>query len=54
MQWARESHGVTSFVTSVHIDNVPSRSLVTSLGFVRVDTQIDEEDGPEDIFVLDV
>jgi len=51
MDWARRTHGVTGFVLSVAPDNVPSRSLTRSLGFVRVGTVIDEIDGPEDVFV---
>ncbi len=52
MAWARETYGVTSFVASVSPANAPSLGLVHKLGFHKIGSQIDEEDGPEDIFAL--
>jgi RimJ/RimL family protein N-acetyltransferase len=52
MRWAHYAHGVTKFVVSVGIDNQASRNLVTSLGFKRIASRLDEEDGPEDVFLL--
>jgi ribosomal-protein-alanine N-acetyltransferase len=54
MQWAREVHDVTSFVVTISPSNGPSVALASSLGFVRVGAHVDEVDGPEDVFVLDV
>lgn len=51
MEWARENHGVVSFVLSIRPDNLPSRRLAEGLGFVVKGHQVDEEDGPEDIYV---
>lgn len=53
MQWARASHGITSFVLTISPDNHASRSLAADLGFARVGSHMDEIDGPEDVFVLD-
>ncbi len=50
MQWAREEHGVTRFVVSVSPDNLPSLALAAKLGFQKIGSQLDEFDGPEDIF----
>lgn len=52
MRWAREVHGVTSFVVSVAPGNLASQTLVAALGFVRVGAHVDEVDGIEDVLVL--
>ena len=52
MQWAAASHGITAFVVSVSPGNTPSLNLISKLGFRRIGSHIDEEDGPEDIFEL--
>jgi [ribosomal protein S5]-alanine N-acetyltransferase len=54
MQWARDVHGVTSFVVTISPSNEASRALAKGLGFVRVGAHVDEVDGPEDVFVLNV
>ncbi|MGN6105203.1 MAG: GNAT family N-acetyltransferase [Kofleriaceae bacterium] len=51
--WARASHGVERFVASVSPDNAASLAIVRRLGFAKVGTQIDEIDGPEDVYRLD-
>jgi RimJ/RimL family protein N-acetyltransferase len=52
MQWAHGHHDVTEFVVSVSPANVASLRLAKSLGFERVGSHIDEEDGLEEIFSL--
>jgi RimJ/RimL family protein N-acetyltransferase len=52
MRWAHDHHKVTEFIVSISPDNIPSRRLAQSLGFERVGSHIDEEDGLEDIFRL--
>ena len=54
MQWARDHHGVTSFVVTISPSNEPSQRLASNLGFVRVGAHVDEVDGPEDVLVLKV
>ena len=51
LAWAERVHQVPHFVASVSPTNIPSRNLILSLGFELVGSQIDEIDGPEDIFV---
>lgn len=50
MQWAYEEHQVTRFVVSIRPDNIPSRRLAGQLGFTRIGSHVDEEDGLEDIY----
>jgi ribosomal-protein-alanine N-acetyltransferase len=50
MQWANRSHRVTRFVVSISPANVASLALAKGLGFSRIGSHVDEEDGPEDIF----
>lgn len=52
MHWAHSTHGVTTFVVSVSPANSASLALVARLGFRRIGSQVDEIDGPEDIFSL--
>jgi len=54
MQWARDAHGVTSFVVTIGPHNQASLALAAGLGFVRAGAHVDAVDGPEDVFVLDV
>lgn len=49
MNWAHQSHNVTSFVLSIRPDNAPSQALAAQLGFVRIGSHFDEVDGPEDV-----
>ena len=50
MHWAWQTHGVRHFVVSISPDNVPSLGLAAKLGFRKIGWQLDEIDGPEDIF----
>jgi RimJ/RimL family protein N-acetyltransferase len=50
MEWAHRSHGVTRFVLSISPSNIVSLELAEGLGFDRIGSHVDEEDGPEDIF----
>lgn len=51
MDWAHREHGVTRFIVSISPTNVPSLGMARKLGFHdHLGQQIDEEDGPEDIF----
>ena len=52
MKWTYDEHQVSEFVVSIAPDNVPSRRLAESLGFIQVGSHTDEVDGPEDIFSL--
>jgi ribosomal-protein-alanine N-acetyltransferase len=52
MDWARREHGISRFVVSISPENAPSLALAKGLGFQRIGSQVDEEDGPEDIFEL--
>lgn len=51
IRWAK-ARGADGFVFSVSPGNVPSLALVTRLGAVKVGAHIDEEDGPEDEYLL--
>jgi ribosomal-protein-alanine N-acetyltransferase len=50
LRWAQHDLAVRRFRASVSPDNLPSRRLVTGLGFTEVGTQWDEEDGEETVF----
>lgn len=54
MQWAQDLHGVTAFVVTISPSNVASHALAADLGFVRAGSHLDEIDGVEDVFVLNV
>jgi RimJ/RimL family protein N-acetyltransferase len=54
MDWAYRTHGVARFVVSISPTNVASLELARGLGFERVGSHVDEEDGPEDIFRRDI
>jgi RimJ/RimL family protein N-acetyltransferase len=49
MGWAKDSHGIRTFVLSIRPDNVPSQGLAAQLGFVRIGSHVDEVDGLEDV-----
>jgi len=51
MRWARE-RGADGFVFSISPGNAASLALVARLGAVKVGSHIDEEDGPEDVYLL--
>ena len=52
MRWARETHGIDTFIASVSPDNGASLALVRKLGFVEIGSHWDEEDGEELEFEL--
>jgi hypothetical protein len=52
MEWARE-RGAHNFIFSIALGNAASRGLALKLGARKIGVQIDEEDGPEDVFLLD-
>jgi ribosomal-protein-alanine N-acetyltransferase len=45
-------NGAEQAVLSISPDNLPSLRLAGRFGFVKIGTQIDEIDGPEDVFLL--
>ena len=52
MDWAQREHGVVQFIASIGPTNAPSLALAQELGFTKIGEQIDDEDGPEDVFSL--
>lgn len=52
MDWARQ-RGAEHFIFSIAPGNAPSQGLARKLGARKIGVQIDEEDGPEDVFLLD-
>ncbi len=52
--WAAQQPGVRIFRYTVDPNNVASVGLVQRFGFERVGQQIDDEDGPEDIYEMSV
>ena len=54
LDWAHSEHGVTRFVLSIRPDNLPSLRIAERLGFHKVGSQVDEDDGPEDIYVREM
>jgi [ribosomal protein S5]-alanine N-acetyltransferase len=52
MDWAR-AKGAENFIFSITPDNIPSRDLALKLNARKIGTQIDEEDGPEDVYLLE-
>jgi [ribosomal protein S5]-alanine N-acetyltransferase len=51
MAWATREHGVSNFIASVSPDNLASLAVIRGFQFAKVGAHIDEEDGPEDIFL---
>jgi [ribosomal protein S5]-alanine N-acetyltransferase len=49
MDWAARIHGITRIVVSISPENAPSVAMARKLGFARIGSHIDEEDGYEDI-----
>lgn len=49
MDWAARAHGVSRFVVSISPENAASVAMARKLGFARIGSHIDEEDGYEDI-----
>lgn len=50
--WAVDQPGVVTLRYSVGETNTPSLALIRSLGFTRVGSQMDDIDGPEEIFEM--
>jgi RimJ/RimL family protein N-acetyltransferase len=50
--WACDHEAVRTLRYTVDPNNEPSVALVKGFGFSRVGQQIDEEDGPEDIYEM--
>jgi RimJ/RimL family protein N-acetyltransferase len=50
IQWACTQHRVQRFVLSISPKNQASQALATKLSFRKIGSQIDEEDGLEEIF----
>lgn len=53
-QWVIEQPGVRVLRYTVSPDNDPSQHIVRSLGFTHTGVQIDDEDGPEDVFEMTI
>lgn len=53
MDWASRAHGIRRFIISISPDNAPSVAMARKLGFTRIGSHIDEEDGYEDILARD-
>jgi ribosomal-protein-alanine N-acetyltransferase len=49
--WARE-RGARNFIFSVAPHNAASQGLAAKLGAQKIGMQVDEEDGPEEVFLL--
>jgi RimJ/RimL family protein N-acetyltransferase len=54
INWAHEQHGVCQFIVSISPGNLASLQMAEKLGFRRIGSHIDELDGPEDIFELNL
>ena len=50
MTWAQQQRQVTHFILSISPTNQPSLRIAKHFGFVKIGSQIDEEDGLEDIY----
>lgn len=51
IEWAKPN-GAKAFAASIAPDNLPSLKLASRLGFVKVGEVIDEDDGPEHVYLL--
>ena len=51
--WAR-TDGLESVILSIQPTNVASLALARKLGAVQIGSQIDEKDGPEDIYLFNI
>ena len=52
--WVCTQHGVETLRYTVSPDNAPSQKIISKFGFSHVGVQIDDEDGPEDIYEMSV
>jgi RimJ/RimL family protein N-acetyltransferase len=53
MAWAA-AQGVGGFILTIAPDNGPSQALARKLAADRIGSQMDEQDGPEDVFLVRV
>lgn len=53
-KWALDQPGVESFRYTVSPDNAPSIKVIEYFGFPFTGVQIDEEDGPENVYEISV
>ena len=53
MAWATGEHAVPNFILSISPTNEPSLRLAQKFGFRKISTVFDEEEGVEDIFLLE-
>ena len=53
-RWVIDQPGVRTLRYTVSLDNAVSQHIVRGLGFTHMGVQIDDEDGPEDIFEMSV
>jgi RimJ/RimL family protein N-acetyltransferase len=51
-KWVIEQPGVRTLRYTVSASNLPSISIINKFGFKHVGQQIDEEDGPEEIYEM--
>ena len=52
--WVCEQEGVETLRYTVSAENTVSIALINKFGFKHVGQQIDDEDGPEEIYELSV
>lgn len=50
--WVIDQPGVRTLRYTVSPDNAPSQAIIRRFGFVHRGQQIDDVDGPEDVFEL--
>jgi RimJ/RimL family protein N-acetyltransferase len=53
-KWVIDQPGVETLRYTVSATNAPSMAIINSLGFSHVGQQIDEDDGPEEIYEMSV
>ncbi len=53
-RWVCTQPGVQTLRYTVSPDNAPSQKIIANFGFTHKGVQIDEEDGPEDIYEMSV
>ncbi|UPK72876.1 GNAT family N-acetyltransferase [Chitinophaga filiformis] len=53
INWAADCFSTRRFIASVSPENLPSLTLIQSLGFIKVDEVLDESDGLEYVYMLE-
>lgn len=53
MEWAADTHGMTRFVVSISPQNLGSLRVAEKLGFRRIGQWEDDQDGIEEVFLLE-